>query len=117
MGNICGLYPKTNKTKTNYLYDTASSENAKIIVLTESHLSSDVKDCEIQMDGFDVHRCDRAIRSHGGVVVYTHKDVKGDKILEISNSQCELIAVLVKKLKCLILGLYRPPQSQHCLLR
>ena len=54
-------------------------EDAKIIVLTESHLSGDIKDCKIRMEGFDIHRCDRVSRSHGGVLVYTHMDIKGDK--------------------------------------
>ena len=42
--NIQGLYPKTNKSKIPYLQDLASLTNAPFIMLTETHLNSDVLD-------------------------------------------------------------------------
>ena len=55
-GNIRGLYPKTNRTKVDYLSDTALIEGTNIVCLTESHLSDEIKDCEVKLLGYDIHK-------------------------------------------------------------
>ena len=85
-GNIRGLYPKCNKTKIDQIYDISKLEGANILAITESHLSEDIKDCEVRMDGYDIHRSDRERTTHGGVIVYTKKELKAIKLCEWKNS-------------------------------
>ena len=73
------------------------------MALTESHLSDDIKDCEIKIKGYDIHRADRERTSHGGVIIYTKTELKAIKIGEWKNSQCEVLAVAIKEIKCLII--------------
>ena len=110
-GNICGLYPKSNKTKVDYLSDSAFIEGANILCLTESHLLDEIKDCEVKILGYDIHRSDRVRTSHGGVVIYTKTELKAIKLNEWNNAQCEIVSVLIKELKVLIICIYRPPVS------
>ena len=84
----------------------ALMDGANILALTESHLSEEIMDCEIKINGFDLHRADRTWTSHGGVIIYTKSELKAIKLCEWKNAQCEFIAVLVKDIKCLILCLY-----------
>ena len=74
-GNIRGIYPKCNKTKKDYIYDLAEIERSDYIILTESHLNSEINDCEVALDGFQIHRCDRTGRTHGGVMMYTKNNL------------------------------------------
>lgn len=52
MGNIQGLYPKTNQSKVPFLKDLAVIEDPIFIALTETHLKKEVKDAEITIEFF-----------------------------------------------------------------
>ena len=52
-GNIYGLYNSRNKHKLGMLSDIASERNASVLLLTETHLIEEVRDVEIQINGFD----------------------------------------------------------------
>ena len=58
--NIRGVYPKTNRTKINYIRDLASLADSAFIVMTETHLSSDILDAEVAIKGYTSYRADRA---------------------------------------------------------
>ena len=53
MGNIRGLYPKSNQYKVRAIEDMANLDGISIIALSESHLSGEILDGEIEIDGFD----------------------------------------------------------------
>ena len=95
IGNIRGLYPLSNQFKVKAIEDIAILENASIIALTESHLSGDILDGEIEIDGFICHRSDRIERSHGGVITYVKNSISSTRVLEFSNSKCEVVGVLL----------------------
>ena len=81
-GNIRGLMPLCRKrSKIEFLSDIASISNNKMIILSESHLSDKIKDCEISIDNYVSHRCDRKDGTHGGVIIYTAKDIKATKVI------------------------------------
>ena len=69
-GNIYGLYNRINRCKPGMLHDLADELNVGIIMLTETHLNSDIKDAEIGIHGFDIYRSDRNGSKNGGVMVY-----------------------------------------------
>ena len=115
-GNIRGLYPKSNRTKIKLLEDMAHENDSAIIALTETHLNSDINDAEVSINDYELHRCDRSNRSHGGVIIFTKKIYRSVKILEIANTQCEVIGVLLKDIKTIIICIYRPPKSGNKLI-
>ena len=80
----------------------AEIHNAEITCLVESHLNCDIFDNKIKMDKFNIHRCDRSDRSHGGVIMYISKKYNSISVTQTSNRQCELVGVLVKEMKSLI---------------
>ena len=88
-------------------------ENVSIIALSESHLSGDILDGEIEIDGFICHRSDRIERSHGGVITYIKNNISSTRVLEFSNSKCEVVGVLLEKCNTLILNIYRPPNCSE----
>ena len=44
--------------------------NNLIVALTESHLSNNIKDCEVNLGDHDIHRCDRESNNYGGVIIF-----------------------------------------------
>lgn len=112
MGNIQGLYPKTNQNKVPFLREIAEEEDPMFIALTETHLKSDVKEAEISITKYTPFRVDRETRSHGGVIVYIRNDLATDtkQILSVSNGQVEVIALQISPMGMIIVNCYRPPQ-------
>ncbi len=84
-----------------------------MIAVTESHLSDDILDAEVtrEIPGYDILRCDRLDRSHGGVAAYIRSDLSGDIIEKFSNGACEFLLVKIHKLKHLCAIIYRPPDA------
>ena len=50
-GNIRALKPGLRDSKIEYLANLANVNNSDIITLTESHLSEDISDAEVHIDG------------------------------------------------------------------
>ena len=74
--NIRGLSPAKGKFKVPFLKEKAADENISIITLTESHLHKDFLDGEIQIEGFNHYRADRAHGTRkGGVITYIRYDL------------------------------------------
>lgn len=107
--NIQGLYPKSNTTKIPYLKDLATESNLLFMALTESHLSDQVIDAEIQISNYNVFRIDRKDRSHGGVIVYTKDSLCIKEIAKNSNSYCEFIILEFPDINLVLTVIYRPP--------
>ena len=112
MGNIMGLFPKTNQSKIKAIGDITNLNNINILAFSETHLNSDIFDSEIEIDEFISHRCDRSDRSHGGVIIYVRNIFPSMKILEFSNNKCEVVGVLLEKHNTIIINVYRPPNCK-----
>ena len=78
MGNIQDLYPKTNQNKMPFLKELSIEEEPMIIALTEIHLTSGVKDTEVNIKNYTPFRTDPESRSHGGVMLYIRNDLSLD---------------------------------------
>ena len=74
MGNIRGLFPKSNQNKIPVLRELAIDENRDILALTETHLNNDILNAEISMQNYTIYTADRIARSHGGVALYINHD-------------------------------------------
>lgn len=113
--NIQGLYPKTSRNKSGYLKELASEYNNNIaIILTETHLNSDIIDNEVKIDGYNIYRKDRVGRSHGGVAIYIKENVNSKVRTEFSNGVCEYLNVDldIGGTNIEISALYRPPDTK-----
>ena len=113
MGNIRGLYPKSNQYKVRAIEDMANMDGVSIIALSESHLSSEILDGEIEIEGFISHRCDRINRTHGGVITYVPSSISSTRVLDFSKSKCKVVGVLLEKCETLIINVYRPPNCSE----
>ena len=86
--NVQGIYTSNKEGKLGLLKDIAFETNAMVIALTESHLSQDIKDSEIKIEGYDPYRSDRLHGEKGGILVYI-KSSLGLGITEIDKgSMC-----------------------------
>lgn len=55
------------------LADLAEHLNPSLIALTETWLSSEIRDSEISLPEFDIFRTDRTSRVGGGTALYVHQ--------------------------------------------
>ncbi|KAK3884903.1 hypothetical protein Pcinc_010877 [Petrolisthes cinctipes] len=111
MGNIQGLYPKTNQSKVPFIGELAIEHDLMFIALTETHLKEEIGNAEIAVTNYTPFRADRENRSHGGVITYVRNDLAPDTVplLVYSNGQVELLVIKIKSLNLLIFNCYRPP--------
>ena len=63
--NAFGLSNKLDELKV-----IISSSHPDVIAITETHLNDNIPDSVIHIDGYNVYRCDRTARHHGGVAIY-----------------------------------------------
>ena len=52
------------------LAEMAEENYAGLIMLTESPLTKEIRDAEVQIRGFDLYRADRSNFKNGGVALY-----------------------------------------------
>ena len=109
--NIRGLLPLSNKTKILYLRDLTILKNPLIIVLTETHLNSNILNAEVNIPGYTLYRSDREGRTHGGTCIYTRNDLATQQLVSHSNSVCETLVLKVKTLEIILVSIYRPPDT------
>ena len=109
--NVNSLLPKSHEIR-NIAYKT----NSTIIGITETKLSKDIYDNEVNIMGYDIVRQDRN-RHGGGVACY----IKNDRAYNIRSNfihDCENIFVelLLPKSRPIIVGIiYRPPNQSDFL--
>ena len=90
----------------------AKEKNAVIVALMESHLRAEIKDAEIQMEGFNIFRADRTEGMRkGGVIIYIREDLCTEVIVSSSGSNgvVEWLTLLLKPQNIVFTCLYRPP--------
>ncbi|CAI9731129.1 fission process 1 [Octopus vulgaris] len=109
--NIQGLYPKTKQCKVPFLEELATENNSKIIGITESHLNENIRNSEITINRFNIFRCDRQGRSHGGVIMYIHDTYACIELVNESNAYCNLLCIKIIQLNTVVTIMYRPPNS------
>ena len=79
--------------------------------LTETWLTSDVIDAEIDIPGYSVFHSDRNGRTHGGIAFYLKSDLGGVMAHSFSNGVVETLIVKCKSIKTIFVTVYSPPNS------
>ena len=111
--NFCGI-----RNKVAELHAFIEYHVPDIIIGTETHLSPDIKDCELLSNLYTIIRKDRRNSRGGGVLIA----VKSDLVVtnHSDSSDCEIIWVEVqgkKKSNSIFIGsFYRPPASDISVL-
>ena len=74
-------------------------------------MNSSIEDSEIQINNFNVTRCDRKDRKGGGVVLYVKSSFTTRTLLSYCNTVCEVLIVEVVKPHIFVVLVYRPPDA------
>jgi len=90
--------------------------NPAFIALSESRLTPEIGDCEINVTGYSVVRCNAESRFTGGVALYVRDDINYEivllKKLE-ANFWCIAIKVKEKMFKGILMVIYHSPSASH----
>ena len=110
---VCYTNARSLLNKRTELGNMIDSGNPDVIIITETWLTSDVTDNEVDLPNFVVHRTDRQTRKGGGVVIYLKKclTVRSIEALAHESGTCELLRC---RLKCIgqdidLIAVYRSP--------
>lgn len=117
--NALKIVFKNIRSLNKYLIETKNMinmYNIDILCLCESRVNNEQSDNEININGYDIWRCDRVSRQGGGCVIYTKKcpNIKYELILSENSNNFELIILRAKPFNSnpfLIGCLYRPPNT------
>lgn len=85
-----------------------------VIALSETRLTSEIEDCEVNVPGYDIIRCDAENRSTGGAILYLREDIKYELILIRSisaNCWCVAIDVREKFYRGALMVVYHSPSA------
>ena len=95
------------------LHDLADELNAGIIMLTESHLTGQIRDAEVKINGFDIYRTDRSNFRNGGVITYVKSSLNlGTKLLySLSHNKIEMLVIECFNINSILACIYRPPSA------
>ena len=91
--------------------DILTIDNSIGISLTETWLSNEICEAEVNFEGYDIFRADRTDRMRGGTALYMKSDLTCKLVNNFSNSVVEVVIVACKKLDTLFISVYRPPST------
>ncbi len=109
--NIRGLTLACDRTKPAQLGDIMSDQNTTVLALSETWLTPEHLDAEVNIKGYNLFRADRLSRPRGGVALYIREDMATVPILQFSNDAVEIVAVKIKALDSIYFSAYRPPDT------
>lgn len=68
-----------------------------IILLSETHITEEINDCELEVSGYDIVRCNSDSRHTGGVIVYIKSHISYTVISNINIERNWFLAVKITK--------------------
>ena len=121
-GNIRGINPGIRYSKIEYLMDLANEKKSFMINLTKTHLSEEIKDEELRMDGWTIVRSDRDSRGGGGAIIYVRENLTISEEYGGSDSMTKFLCCKINDLNLAVISIYRPPDCttksfSDCLLK
>src|SRR5436190_4025821 len=90
--------------------------NPAFLALSETRLTEDIEDSEVNVPGYSMVRCNAENRNTGGVVLYVRNDIKYEIVLVTkleSNCWCVAVEVKDKLYRGVILVIYHSPSASH----
>ena len=109
--NVCSLLPKIDELR---ITNGISNNEASVVCFSETHLSSNIIDSDLLLNGYNLFRRDRLNKSGGGIAAYVNRDIhcinRNDfESIHIESLWLEIIQKISSPL--LLCVLYRPPDS------
>lgn len=89
-------------------------KNPDILLLSESRTTDNVLDFELNVENYNLVRCDSNSRHTGGVLIYVHKSLKYEVDLNTSLNNtywCVILHTVIKNNQFYIGVCYRSPNS------
>ena len=71
--------------------------------MTETRLKPEILNSEVNIDGYNLFRCDRNLRERGGVAAYVRQDLACMELWQFSNSLVEILTLKCKKFDCIFI--------------
>lgn len=87
-----------------------------ILALSETRLTVEIEDSEVNVPGYSIVRCDAENRNTGGVLLYVRDDIKFrivDKKKIVSNCWCVVIEMRENLYKGMIAVVYHSPSASN----
>ena len=107
MQNMEGLVSEKSKEKVELLKEYTQRDNIILMNLTETWLDNTVEDV-VEIEGYNIFRGDRRGRVRGGTAIYLHDKIEANKISEMSNKECDMVAIMIPEIQMLNIVVYRP---------
>jgi len=109
--NTEGLATENSKVGIEIKKEYANNEKILEMNFTETWYDETIKE-EVNIEGYNIFRCDRKETTRGGVAIYLHEKVEAEKICEISHNRCEMVAINIPELQTINIVVYRPPRTE-----
>ena len=94
------------------LQDDIRDEKYLIVSVVETWFGEDDSDEGVSLEGFNIYRADRKEKiDEGGAVIYVNDALEAQKISQISQINCEMVAVRIPEMNVVIITVYRPPSA------
>jgi hypothetical protein len=81
-----------------------AEKKPKILMISETHITSDFDDVELEINGYNLIRCDSNSRHTGGVAMYVDKNVDFNIVCKMAKSKTWILAIKINN--NLMTGLY-----------
>jgi hypothetical protein len=119
--NISCLNVRSLKSKNRRLALSTAilTMGTDVIILTETWLTKDILDAELDLPNYHIYRCDRVtdshISRHGGVIIAIKNDINHSHVpMNISPSvEAVAISLILKDSSVLLVGAYSPPEQSN----
>ena len=95
----------------NKLQEISKSRVIPFIALTETWLKSYISDAQIDIEHYNVTRCDRDARRGGGVMLYTHESIPITDVQTFDDKVSQVLICRFDTIKMIVSVIYRPPDS------
>ena len=89
----------------------SSTNHIPFVALTETWLKSYVEDAQIEIEDYNIHRCDRKLRTGSRVILYTNDSLQITNVQKFDFNECQLLLCTCESSKLILCVIYRPPKA------
>ncbi len=105
--NANGLYNKVDELK-----HRVNDSNSKVVIITETMLTEDIRSVEIGLPNFSVFRGDRATQSKGGgSCIYVHNSMSACVMSDFVPNDCVAVRISILPTPIIVFCVYRSPSQ------
>jgi len=83
-----------------------------VLCLSETHVTNDILQNEIQIDNYNVVRCDSSSRHTGGVIIYILENIKFKTISTVTLDKTWFATIQLEDPKLQISEVYKSPAQK-----